>query len=145
VFVVGFDPIAGGLVDSLSRPSGNATGMTLLTGPLGQKRIEQLRELVPKAAIIAMLANPLSPDAVPEIRDVQAAAQANNLQLKMYNASSRAELDAASILSPHSVPTPFLLGPIHSMWPDVMISLHLQHVTSFRPSIHFASLLMSAD
>jgi putative tryptophan/tyrosine transport system substrate-binding protein len=46
VFVVGFDPIAGGLVESLNRPGGNATGMTLLTGPLGQKRIEQLRELI---------------------------------------------------------------------------------------------------
>jgi putative ABC transport system substrate-binding protein len=56
VFVVGFDPIAGGLVQSLNRPGGNATGMTLLTGPLGQKRIEQLRELIPKAALIAMLA-----------------------------------------------------------------------------------------
>jgi ABC-type uncharacterized transport system substrate-binding protein len=95
VFVVGFDPIAGGLVESLSRPGGNATGMTLLTGPLGQKRIEQIRELIPKAAVVAMLANPVSPDAAPEIRDVQSAAQANSLQLKMYNASTRAELDAA--------------------------------------------------
>ena len=92
VFVVGFDPIAGGLVDSFNRPGGNATGMTLLTGPLGQKRIEQLRELVPKAAVVAMLANPVSPDAVPEIRDVQIAAQANSLELKMYNASTRTEL-----------------------------------------------------
>jgi ABC-type uncharacterized transport system substrate-binding protein len=56
VFVVGFDPIAGGLVESLNRPGGNATGMTLLTGPLGQKRIEQLRELIPKAAVVTMLA-----------------------------------------------------------------------------------------
>jgi putative tryptophan/tyrosine transport system substrate-binding protein len=95
VFVVGFDPIAGGLVESLSRPGGNATGMTLLTGPLGQKRIEQIRELIPKAAVVAMLANPVSPDAAPEIRDVQSAAQTNSLQLKMYNASTRADLDAA--------------------------------------------------
>ena len=92
VFVVGFDPIAGGLTESLNRPGGNAKGMTLLTGPLGQKRIEQLRELIPKAVVVALLANPLSPDAVPEIRDVQLAAQANNLQLKMYNASTRANL-----------------------------------------------------
>ena len=62
VFVVGFDPIAAGLVESLSQPSGNATGMTLMTAPLSQKRIEGLRELVPKAAAIAMLANPVSPD-----------------------------------------------------------------------------------
>ena len=95
VFVVGFDPIAGELVDSFNRPGGNATGMTLLTGG-STKRIEQLRELVPKAAVVAMLANPVSPDAVPEIRDVQIAAQANSLELKMYNASTRTELDAAS-------------------------------------------------
>jgi putative tryptophan/tyrosine transport system substrate-binding protein len=69
--------------------------MTLITGPLGQKRIEALRELIPKAAVVAMLANPFSPDAIPEIRDVQTAAQANGLQIKMYNASTMAELGAA--------------------------------------------------
>ena len=95
VFVVGLDPIAAGLVESLSQPSGNATGMTLMTGPLSQKRIETLRELVPKAAAIAMLVNPLSPDAVPEIRDAQAAARTNGLELKMHNASTPVELDAA--------------------------------------------------
>jgi putative ABC transport system substrate-binding protein len=65
VFVVGLDPIAAGLVESLGQPSGNATGMTLLTAPLSQKRIEGLRELVPKATAIAMLANPLSPRGCP--------------------------------------------------------------------------------
>jgi ABC-type uncharacterized transport system substrate-binding protein len=110
VFVVGFDPIAGGLADSLNRPGGNATGMTLLTGPLGQKRIEQLRELIPKAVVVAMLANPLSPDAVPEIRDVQTAAQTNSLQLKMYNASTRAELDAAFSAIAAQRPDVLLIG-----------------------------------
>ena len=110
VFVVGFDPIAGGLVDSFNRPGGNATGMTLLTGPLGQKRIEQLRELVPKAAVVAMLANPVSPYAVPEIRDVQIAAQANSLELKMYNASTRTELDAAFSAIAAQLPDALLVG-----------------------------------
>ncbi|MFZ0194293.1 MAG: ABC transporter substrate-binding protein, partial [Pseudolabrys sp.] len=110
VFVVGFDTIAGGLVDSFNRPGGNATGMTLLTGPLGQKRIEQLRELVPKAAVVAMLANPVSPDAVPEIRDVQIAAQANSLELKMYNASTRTELDAAFSAIAAQLPDALLVG-----------------------------------
>ncbi len=95
VFVVGLDPVAAGLVASFNRPGGNATGMTLITGPLGQKRLEIIRELVPKATVVAMLANPLSPDAVPEIRDVQVAAQANGLELRMLNASTPSEIEAA--------------------------------------------------
>ena len=66
------NPIAAGLVESFNKPGGNATGMTLITGPLAQKRLELLREIAPKAVNLAMLANPLSPDAAPEIRDVQA-------------------------------------------------------------------------
>ena len=95
IFIVGLDPIAAGLVASFNRPGGNATGITLITGPLAQKRLEILRELVPNAAKIAMLVNPISPDAVPEIRDVQAAAQANGLSIKLLNASTVSELDAA--------------------------------------------------
>ena len=95
VFIVGLDPIAAGLVASFNRPGGNATGITLITGPLAQKRLEILRELVPNAAKIAMLVNPTSPDAAPEIRDVQSAAEVNGLQIKMLNASTPSELDAA--------------------------------------------------
>jgi putative ABC transport system substrate-binding protein len=95
VFSVGVDPVAAGLVASYSRPGGNATGTSLISGPLGQKRLEILRELVPKATVIAMLVNPHGPDTAPEIRDVQAAAQANNLQLRLLNASTPVELDAA--------------------------------------------------
>jgi putative ABC transport system substrate-binding protein len=72
VFVVGVDPIAAGSVESFNKPGGNATGMTLITGPLAQKRLGLLREIAPKAVNLAMLAKPLSPDAAPEIRDVQA-------------------------------------------------------------------------
>jgi putative tryptophan/tyrosine transport system substrate-binding protein len=95
VFVVGFDPVEAGLVATFNRPGGNATGTTLMTAPLGQKRLELLHELAPKAAVVAMLANPVSPDAAPEIRDVQATAQAIGLQLKMFNASTPSELNAA--------------------------------------------------
>jgi putative ABC transport system substrate-binding protein len=110
VFVVGFDPVAAGLVASFNRPGGNATGMTLITGPLGQKRLEIIRELVPKAAVVAMLANPTSPDAVPEIRDVQAAAQAVRLQLKMFNASTPSELNAAFAAIPGQRADALLVG-----------------------------------
>lgn len=95
VFVVGIDPVARGLVASYSRPGGNATGATLIMGPLGQKRVEIVRELVPKASVVAMLVNPDGPDAAPEVRDVQAAAQANKLQLRLINAKTPAELDTA--------------------------------------------------
>jgi putative ABC transport system substrate-binding protein len=95
VFVVGFDPVGAGLVASFNRPGGNATGIAMMLGPLGQKRLELVRDLVPKASIVAMLANPLSPDAVPEIREVQAAAQANGLQLRMFNAGTPGDIEAA--------------------------------------------------
>jgi putative tryptophan/tyrosine transport system substrate-binding protein len=95
VFVVGLDPIAAGLVASFNRPGGNATGITLITGPLGQKRLELLLELLPKASAIAMLVNPLSPDAAPELRDVQAAAKANKLELNLLNASTPGEISTA--------------------------------------------------
>ena len=55
---------------------------------LGQKRLEILREIAPKASLVAMLANPISPDAVPEIGTVQAAAQSMGVELAMFNVSA---------------------------------------------------------
>jgi putative ABC transport system substrate-binding protein len=95
VFVVGFDPVASGLVASLNRPGGNATGITLMSLPISEKRLEILRELVPKSSAVAMLANPLTPDAIPEIGSVQAAAQSMGLRLSMFNASTPSDIDAA--------------------------------------------------
>src|SRR5215510_1727899 len=58
VFIVGSDPVQDGLVASLARPGGNITGVTLITSELGAKRLGLLRELVPSAALIAVLLNP---------------------------------------------------------------------------------------
>jgi putative ABC transport system substrate-binding protein len=95
VFVVGFDPIEAKLVESYNRPGGNATGVHLITSSLGQKRLELILELVPKARTINMLVNPTFPDTGIEVRDVQAAAMANRLQLRTVNASTVAEIDEA--------------------------------------------------
>ena len=95
VFVVGLDPVAAGLVASFNQPGGNATGMTLITGPLGQKRLELLRELGCKSKIVPVLVNPTSPNSVPEIRDLQAAARAMALELRLVNASTPDEINAA--------------------------------------------------
>lgn len=95
VFIVGLDPVAAGLVASLNQPGGYATGLTLITGPLGQKRLEILRELGCKSRVVPVLANPTGPDSVPEIRDVQAAARAMGLELRLVNASTPDEIDTA--------------------------------------------------
>ncbi len=110
VFIVGLDPVAAGLVASFNRPGGNATGISLVTGPLGQKRVEFLQEFMPKAAAIAMLANPISPDAVPEIRDVQAVAHASNVAIRIINASTAAEIESAFVALTNSKPERLLVG-----------------------------------
>jgi putative ABC transport system substrate-binding protein len=110
VFVVGFDPIGAGLVASLNRPGGNATGMTLISATLGQKRLEVVRELLPKASVVALLVNPLSPDTGPEIASVQLGAQALGLQLAMFNASTPNEIETAFIALADRRPDALLVG-----------------------------------
>jgi putative ABC transport system substrate-binding protein len=110
IFIVGLDPVAAGLVASFNRPGGNATGITLITGPLGQKRLEILRELAPKLKIVPILVNPTSPDAVPEIRDLQTAAQAMGLELRVVNASTPKEIDAAFAALAQQRPDGLLVG-----------------------------------
>jgi putative ABC transport system substrate-binding protein len=110
VFVVGFDPVAAGLVASLGRPGGNATGMTLISVVLGQKRLEILREIAPKAAVVAMLANPTSPDAVPEIGSVQAAAQLMGVELAMFNVSAVSEFPTTFAAIAQRRPDAVLVG-----------------------------------
>ena len=110
VFVVGLDPVAAGLVGSFNRPGGNATGITMITGPLAQKRLEILRELLPKAANIMMLINPNTPDAAPEIRDVQAAAQANGFSITILNATTVSELEDVFKVLAEKRPDALLVG-----------------------------------
>lgn len=95
VFVVGFDPVSSGLVESLNRPGGNATGMTLVSSVLGQKRLELIRDFSPGAAKVGMLINPISPDTAIEVESVEAGAKALGVQVEMFNASTPAEVDAA--------------------------------------------------
>jgi putative ABC transport system substrate-binding protein len=93
VFVVGFDPLAFGLVTSLNRPDGNLTGVSVLDVEIGAKRLQLLHELVPTAAIIALLVNPTTPAAETIARDAQAAASALGLQLHVLHASSDRDFD----------------------------------------------------
>jgi putative ABC transport system substrate-binding protein len=89
------DPVREGLVDSLARPGGNLTGVSLLTVELMAKRLELLSELVPQAKVIALLMNPNNPDTEPTIRDMQEAARTKGVQLPILKAASESEIDAA--------------------------------------------------
>jgi putative ABC transport system substrate-binding protein len=94
VFRGGSDPVGDGLVASLARPGGNLTGVSI-ADDLTAKRLELLSELVPRARVIALLANPNSMGAGRVIRDVQEAARAKGLQLHVLKASSESEIDTA--------------------------------------------------
>jgi putative ABC transport system substrate-binding protein len=95
VFTSGADPVRSGLVASINRPGGNATGTTLFTSALVAKRLELLLQLVPAAKIIGVLVNPNNPNLGSEISDLQAAASLLGRQLKVVNASSERDFDTA--------------------------------------------------
>lgn len=93
VFEVGVDPVDAGLVHSMNRPGGNATGVTSLNSGLGPKRLQVLRELVPGLASFALLVNPTNPkSAEPIVDDLQVAAHAQRLQFQMLRAASEPDL-----------------------------------------------------
>jgi putative ABC transport system substrate-binding protein len=94
VFSVGDDPVVMGLVVSLNRPGGNATGINLLTGTLVAKRLELLSKVVPSGTI-AVLVNPTSPSAEPDTKEVQTAAQTLKRQLTFVKASTETEIESA--------------------------------------------------
>jgi putative ABC transport system substrate-binding protein len=94
VFQVGIDPVAAGLVTSLARPAGNVTGVTNINTELASKRLELLRELVPKATIIALLVNPTSPEITEAVsKDLQSTARTLGLQLHILQASTDRDFD----------------------------------------------------
>jgi putative ABC transport system substrate-binding protein len=101
VFTIGNDPVTAGLVASLNRPGGNATGVSLVGYELDSKRLQLLHELVPKAMIIGVLANEKSPSVQPALAAMNAAAHVNAQRLVILDVGTDVELDStfASIQS----------------------------------------------
>jgi putative tryptophan/tyrosine transport system substrate-binding protein len=95
VFVTGGDPVAVGLVGSLSQPGGNVTGVNLLTSEVGSKRVAVLTELLSSSGTIAFLINPKNPDGEIETGDALAAARVLGRQGFIVRANSDQEIEAA--------------------------------------------------
>ena len=95
VFITGADPVKLGIVYSLNRPGGNATGVYFLLNELAPKRLELLHQLMPAATTIAFLVNPANPSSQSETSDVQAAARILGLRVHAEKASSERDIDAA--------------------------------------------------
>ena len=95
VFAYGGDPVADGLVASLSRPGGNVTGATFIGISLTAKRLQLLHEIAPQATDLAILVNPNGTLAESQVTDAQAAMSAMGLRLHVLKAVSDAEIDSA--------------------------------------------------
>ena len=95
IFGIGGDPVKLGLVKSVARPDGNATGINFFTNALGQKRPGLLHELVAKGAVIGFLVNPSNPNTPGDTEEAQAAAEQLGRKLVTVKASTVAEIDTA--------------------------------------------------
>jgi putative tryptophan/tyrosine transport system substrate-binding protein len=95
VFCVGGDPVKNGLVLSLNRPGGNVTGVSYLSNALAPKRLELLRELAPKTAVVAHLVNPKNANAKADTDEMLAAARTIGAEIALLKASNISEIEAA--------------------------------------------------
>jgi putative tryptophan/tyrosine transport system substrate-binding protein len=95
VFVGADNPVQFGLVASLNRPGGNATGLNLQTSELAAKRLEIVRQLVPRTATVAILINPNSPEVAPQLADVQSASLSMGQPILILNVTNEGDLDDA--------------------------------------------------
>ena len=95
IFVTGADPVAAGLVSSINRPGGNMTGVSFYSIPITGKRFELLRQLVPKAELIAILQDPTYPEHQTETSLIETAARALGQKIIAFKAGSEQEIDAA--------------------------------------------------
>jgi putative ABC transport system substrate-binding protein len=95
VFVSGADPVKVGLVESLSRPNSNLTGVSPFATALGPKHVELLHELLPAVSVIALLGNPNNANFQSAVPDIRATTDALKQRLEVLTASTESELDAA--------------------------------------------------
>jgi putative ABC transport system substrate-binding protein len=129
VFASGSDPVRDGLVASLNRPGGNATGVVFFSSTLGAKRLELLRQLVPKATTIAVLVNQNEPEMEAERKDVLAAAQKVGQKLIVHEAKTESDIEAAfTTFVQHRVGALYVgAGPFMNSHRELIVALAARH------------------
>ena len=95
VFAIGADPVKLGLVDSMSRPSGNVSGATFLANDLVTKQLQLLQGLLPPGSVIGVLVNPNNPNTAFDTEKTRAAAASLRLQVQLVNVAAERDIDAA--------------------------------------------------
>jgi putative ABC transport system substrate-binding protein len=110
VFLTGDDPVRLGFVTSLSRPGGNLTGINVFNSEVTAKRMELLRELVPRLARIAVLVNPADANTETQLKAANAAGRGMGLQIQVFNANTSSEIDAAFETMGRERPDAVLVG-----------------------------------
>src|SRR5262249_33324587 len=110
VFITGDDPVRLGFVTSLSRPGRNLTGINVFNSEVTAKRMELLRELVPRLAHLAVLVNPADANTETQLKAVNVAGRAMGLQIQIFNADTSAEIDAAFETMGRERPDAVLVG-----------------------------------
>jgi putative ABC transport system substrate-binding protein len=95
VFIIGSDPVKWRLVESLNRPGGNITGVTIIDNALMAKRLELIREIVPNATVVGLVQNPNNPNAEAEAKEFEQLTHASCLKLQIVTIRTKQDLSAA--------------------------------------------------
>ena len=135
VFAIPDDPVKLGLVASLNRPGGNATGINFFIDELVPKRLALLRELLPGLARVAVLSNPTEPSTGSLAENVEGAARRLGLQIQMIEASTSQQIDEALSRLAVTGPMRCLSGPMFSSIPAKFSSPFWRRATGCRPAL----------
>jgi|SRR6516165_8680743 len=125
VFMIGFDPVEYGLVSSLNRPTGNVTGLAVLSNTLEPKQLQLLHEVVPTAKLVGFLANPTNPGVESDTRVMQSAASTTGQEIVVVNASNDGEIDTAfeALTQQHAQALLIMADPFLNSRPDKIVGL----------------------
>jgi putative ABC transport system substrate-binding protein len=135
------DPVTSGLADSLAKPGGNVTGLSVLLADLSGKRVEILRETFPKLTRLATLWNPTERVAAPVFKETSAAAQALSLQLHSFEVQTPQDIEKAFVEIPKVRPNALLviLSPLVTLHSKRIVEMALkQHLPGMYPTRQFA-------